>query len=151
VGLRSPIGDDAGAHGAADVGTDVAGSASADVTADSGADRRCRLGCGRRWLRERGRRCRLGCGRRCGGFGEDARRRRRGGGFGEDAGDGGDGGDGGGACSPAPTLPVFAGTPTLQFVVGTQVSTLAGSDVAASSTGRGRPRASTIPVSIAVG
>jgi sugar lactone lactonase YvrE len=137
-GADVSIGDDAGAHGAADVGTDVAadsgadvaGNASADVAADSGADV---------------------AGNASADVAADSGADVAAGGFGEDAGDASDGGDGGGACSPAPTLPLFAGTPTLQFVVGAQVSTLAGSDVSGGVDGQGAAASFDNPVSIAVG
>ena len=150
-GADVSIGDDAGAHGAADVGTDVAGSASADVTADSGADVAADSGADVAGYASADVAADSGADVAAGGFGEDAGAGDDGGGFGEDAGDGGDGGDGGGACSPAPTLPVFAGTPTLQFVVGTQVSTLAGSDVSGVVDGQGAAARFDNPVSIAVG
>jgi|GEM_PF-4580333 sugar lactone lactonase YvrE len=155
-GADASIGEDAGAHGAADVGMDVAGNASADVAADSGADVAGNAsadvaadsGADVAGNASADLAADSGADIAGGGFGEDAGDGDAVGGFGEDAGDGGDGGE---ACSPAPTLPLFAGTPTLQFVVGAQVSTLAGSDVSGGLDGQGAAARFNNPVSIAVG
>jgi NHL repeat. len=126
---------DASADAVADANADVARDASADVAADAGVDVAADAGVD---------------------VAADAGVDVAGGGLGEDAGevDGAgtvDADDGGGACSPAPTPPLFAGTPTLQFVVGAQVSTLAGSDVSGGVDGQGAAARFDNPVSIAVG
>jgi sugar lactone lactonase YvrE len=142
-GAEVSIGYDAGADVAGNASADVAADASAyvvrdasaDLAADAGADLAADAGAD---------------------LAADAGVDVAGGGLGEDAGevDGAgtvDADDGGGACSPAPALPLFAGTPTLQFVVGAQVSTLAGSDVSGGVDGQGAAARFDNPVSIAVG